>query len=93
MSNTKTNYRISSNSKLPEGTTLSKKAKKNVKPSSRETYPLTKLDLGDSFFVPGKTARDLRGVIHTKSRTRGMKFVSESKIERGNFGVRVYRVK
>jgi len=89
---TKTNYRISSNSKLPEGVKLAKSGKK-VKQSTRETYPLTQLGLGDSFFVPGKTARDLRGVIHTKTRTRGMKFVSESRIERGNFGVRVYRVK
>lgn len=87
------NFKISTKSKLPEGVKLAKSGKKNVKPSNKETYPLTRLNLGDSFFVPGKTARDLRGVIHTKSRTRGMKFVSKSLIERGNFGVRVYRVK
>lgn len=89
---TKANYRISTSSKLPDGVKLAKSGKK-VKPSTRETYPLTKLSLGESFFVAGKSARDLRGVIHTKARTRGMKFVSESKTERGTFGVRVYRVK
>lgn len=86
-------FKITNTKKLPEGTKLAKNGKK-VKTSENEYYPLTKTPVGYNFFVPGKTARDLRGVIHSKKRTQGMKFVSETENTRnGSFGARVYRVK
>lgn len=87
-----TNYRISTTRKLPEGVKLYKSGPKNVTPSSNETLPLTKLTLGASFIAYGyDTARDLRGIIHKKDRTRGMKFVSQTDENTGN--VIVWRVK
>lgn len=85
-------FKINNTKKLPEGVKLAKTAKK-VKPSSKEFYPLTTTPLGYNFFVPGKTARDLRGVIHTKRRTQGMKFVAETENTKNGYGARVYRVK
>ena len=85
-------FKISNTKKLPEGVKLAKTARK-VKASTKEYFPLTTTPLGYSFFVPGYTARDLRGVIHSKKRTRGMKFVAQTERARGTYGARVFRVK
>ena len=87
-----TSYKISNKYKTPEGYTVAKKYK-TYPESARETYPLTRMIPGDSFFVPNFTARDLRGVIHSRSRTRGMKFVSETVNTNKQFGARVWRIK
>lgn len=89
-----TKFRITK-AKLPEGVKLAKNYKKNVKPSAKEYFPLTQVELGYQFYVPGYTARDLRGVIHMKRRTQGMKFISETEGNpRGtNYRARVIRVK
>jgi hypothetical protein len=58
---------------LPEGVKLSKK-EIYVETSYNEYFPLTKMEVGGAFRVKGRTARSLRGVIHKKSRTKGMKF-------------------
>ena len=60
-------------SDIPAGIRLSKTNKKLPR-SSKEYFPLTKMNVGDYFIAEGYTARDLRGVIHKKSRTKGAKF-------------------
>lgn len=86
-------YKITRNAKLPEGVKLSKTSKK-LKQSATEGFPLTQLNVGDAFTVPGRDARSLRGTIHNKRRAKGAKFVSETVTTRnGGFAAKVYRVK
>ena len=76
---------------LPEGVKLAKNPVRNVEYSDNEFFPLTKLSVGDSFYVKGRNARSMRGIIHKKERTRGMKFVARS--NQNGTGVRIWRIK
>lgn len=53
-------------------------------------YPTGAMAVGDSFFVPGKTAEEIAGSIY-RNKTR--KFTARSVTEKGVKGVRVWRVK
>jgi len=76
---------------LPDGVKLSKRPAPFTGYSFSEFFPLTEMELGASFLAKGYTARDLRGVIHKRSRTRGMRFVSRTS-KNGN-SARVWRIK
>lgn len=65
---------------------------KNVPPPSRLKYPLEKLDVGDSFFVPEKTGQSMRTTVSHYQRTRGGKFITREVTEAGVSGTRVWRV-
>lgn len=83
-------YRITNKVKLPKGvkTLPKRKQVKNVYESTNEEFPLTKMDVLDSVFIAGRTARSLRGTIHKFPRNRGMHFVSRTTAT----GARVWRV-
>ena len=51
-------------------------------------YPWRQLEIGDSFFVPGKTTNDIGGTVTIARRTTGFKLVTRS-VEGG---VRIWRV-
>ena len=51
-------------------------------------YPFADLDIGESFFVPGRTGAQLSGFI---SWNRPKKFATRTVIENGVKGVRVWR--
>lgn len=57
---------------------------------SRAKYPLAAMELGDSFFVPGKTAA-LVGASFARHAPK--KFAARGVTENGVKGVRVWRIK
>jgi hypothetical protein len=59
---------------------------------SRETYPFSKMAVGDSFFAPGATTQKLAGSFSTQRRRYGRKFSVRTLTENGVKGVRVWRV-
>lgn len=71
-------------------------------PASRMLrYPWDKLEeprqvngetVYDSFFVPGKTTKDLGSVVHAAKKRLKLKFASKSVVENDVAGVRVWRV-
>ncbi len=73
------------------------KIDKNIPFPSRNSwhakYPFPEMEVGDSFFVPNKTTRDLCGTVAgwTK-RHPGAKFTSRTVRENDIDGVRVWRV-
>ena len=65
------------------------KIEKNIPiPKPRNKYPFALMDVGDSFFVPGKTASHLSGSIGNAMRITSGKFVTRNI----DGGVRVWRV-
>jgi hypothetical protein len=65
-------------------------------PPARKTnakYPYDLMQVGDSFFVPGKRTAQLAGPTHSAAQRRGWKLVSRFEAVDGVTGVRVYRVK
>ena len=56
---------------------------------STEKYPFEKMEVGDSFFVPGLGIRSVSTRVEDESRKSGRKFKSRS-VEGG---VRVWRIK
>jgi len=87
-------YRVTNTVALPKGVKLSRRPVKNITPSLSEGFPVTSMDLGDSFYVPGRTARSLRGTLFKTPRNRYQKFVSRTrKTSSGQVrGVRVWRI-
>jgi len=55
----------------------------------RKKYPLGELEIGDSFFVPGKIVAQITGVFH---RYPGRKFSGRTVFESGVKGARIWRV-
>jgi hypothetical protein len=88
---TQQTYRIQSNVALPKGVKLSKRTVKQPTVSEYEVLPLTQMSLGDSFVARGYNARALRGIIHKRSRTGSMRFVSRTTLN--GRSARVWRVK
>lgn len=86
------NYKISTAKAIPADanfTRLRRKAKKITEVNDRETYPFSKLtNVGSSFTVPGKTARDLRGAIYGATERYNHKYISRTESN----GARVWRV-
>lgn len=91
-----TKYRITNKVALPEGVKASKGNRK-LKVRENESYPLSRLNVAtDSFTVPGKTARDLRGAIKTATQYTGARYVARTEASRSSkapFQARVWRVK
>jgi hypothetical protein len=59
----------------------------------RGKYPFAELDVGHSFFVPGKTTSGISSsVANARTRMPGRKFVTNTVTENGVTGVRVWRV-
>jgi hypothetical protein len=59
----------------------------------RGKYPFAELDVGHSFFVPGKTTSGISSsVANARTRMHGRKFVTNTVTENGVTGVRVWRV-
>ena len=88
-----TKISVSSKVKVPADAQLrvsTKRKPKTVKEmNDRESYPFSKLDVGSSFFVPGATARDLRGAIYGATQRYNHRYVSRS----SESGARVWRVR
>ena len=57
----------------------------------RRKYPLNTMAVGDSFFVPGKTANDMKGPLHY-ARCSCRKFATRRVIESGITGLRIWRI-
>ena len=55
-------------------------------------YPFRQLEVGQSFFVPGKTQADLSGSIGAARRAMGRKFATRRVTEDGVTGTRVWRL-
>lgn len=87
-------FKISTTRKLPEGYTAARKAARLPR-SERETFPVTQLEVGHSFYVPGRDARSMRGTIHSRSRVGSARFVAETDYSKTGTvkGTYVYRVK
>lgn len=88
---TKRQPKIVYNVDLPEGVKLSKRPVKQPAISEYERLPLTKMYVGGSFYVKGRNARSLRGILFKKPRNRNMKFISRT--SKSGSGVRVWRIK
>ncbi len=55
-------------------------------------WPVRDMQIGDSFFVPNKTAANMSGVVnYARSMNKGWKFGMRIMIENGVKGVRVWR--
>jgi hypothetical protein len=51
-------------------------------------YPFAHMEVGDSFFIPGKTAYAIGGAVHNASKRTKYKFVSRTM----DGGARVWRI-
>ena len=70
------------------------KIEKNVPlPRSRSKYPWTEMEVGDSFFVPGRDGDAVIGCFGKQAKDWGWKFSARTRHEQGIFGVRVWRIK
>lgn len=70
------------------------KVDKNVPipPAKRQTiYPWAKLEIGDSFFIPGKTAGKMGGIF-ASAKALDHKYTARTVVENGVKGARVWRV-
>ena len=86
-------YKINTVRKLPRGL-KSLRNRRKIKLNLNEQYPLTEMKIGESFYVPGNSARDMRNIIHTEtSGTQGRKYVSETTNTLKKYGVTVWRRK
>lgn len=56
--------------------------------AAKNTYPYREMQVGDSFFIPGKKSSEV--TTHSKS-TGHMKFTRRTVVENGVKGVRVWR--
>lgn len=54
-------------------------------------YPFPLMQVGDSFFVPGRNSQGVKGTINYWNRA-GRKFTTRTRTENGVYGVRVWRV-
>lgn len=73
-----TEFKIDKGIPIPETTTGTK-------------YPFSAMAVGDSFFAPGRTSRQLQNVTSTY-RKRGMKFKAVQQEENGVKGTRIWRI-
>jgi hypothetical protein len=84
---------LSTKVKVPTDATLRVNLKRKPKTvneaSTRETYPFSKMQVNQSFFVPDVTARDLRGAIYGATQRYNHRYISRST----DTGARVWRVK
>jgi hypothetical protein len=58
-------------------------------------YPLDKLQIGDSFFVPAEEVNSIDSVVQSAlryGRRHGVKFTTRKVTEKGKDGVRVWRI-
>ena len=62
------------------------------KHSSKRIYPFPTMEIGDSFFAPGKKPVDLNGVVQ-RHKAKGKDFTSRAVTENGVTGCRVWRTK
>jgi|TARA_R110002020_G_scaffold110605_2_gene255418 hypothetical protein len=58
---------------------------------ANKKYPFKKLKVGQSFFVPGKSAKELP-VWYWSNRLPGIKFIARSLVENDIYGTRVWRI-
>ena len=65
------------------------KIDKNVPMPSAGKYPFGDMDVGDSFFVAGKTAAQMGGTMHFR---KPKKFTTRTVTENGVKGIRIWRV-
>lgn len=61
-------------------------------PETRLTYPFRSMEVGDSFFVPGKTTRAMAGAVAGARKRLGLKFAARTITENRVTGVRIWRV-
>lgn len=67
------------------------KIDKNIPmPKLKIHYPFKELEIGDSFFVPGKKITDFGGSINN---AKPKKFTLKSVEEKGVKGIRIWRIK
>lgn len=64
-----------------------------VRVGRKATYPFREMQLGDSFFVPGKTTTQFSAHRVSSLKKLGLEFVSRTVVEDGVEGCRVWRVK
>ena len=55
-------------------------------------YPFTRMEVGDSFFVNGKTSNTLLNASYYYSRNSGKKFTTRTVTENGVKGARIWRI-
>lgn len=91
-------YQISKTAKLPTDykfriRSLNRKPKNIKEVNEKERYPFSKLQTSNSFFVPEKTARQLRGAIYGATQRYAHRYISRSVVKNNNVvGTRVFRV-
>lgn len=84
-------YQISSKVKVPSDArfTKSKARPKVIKQANpKESFPFSRLEKGQSFFVTGETARGMRNHIHRAKSAYNHRYVSRTT----ETGARVWRV-
>lgn len=57
----------------------------------RRKYPFKQMEVGDSFFVPGKTIQDLKGPLNY-ARCDCRRFTTRRVTENGITGLRIWRI-
>jgi hypothetical protein len=60
--------------------------------SANAVYPWSEMEVGDSFFAAGKTAKTLSVAASSQRRRYGGKYIVRSVTENGVSGARVWRV-
>lgn len=61
-------------------------------PAPRHTYPFTTMDVGESVFIPYPKANSARVSSEKAAKRYCLKFTSQQRCERGQLGVRIWRV-
>jgi len=74
-------YKIDKNVPIPEDV--------HSAGEKRATYPFADLEIGDSFFVEGKTT--MTSTLNSASRRLGFKFASKVEVVNGVEGLRIWR--
>lgn len=66
---------------------------KNVEmPSGKTEWPFKDMEVGDSFFAPGKNTRQLQNASSHYRKIAGMKFRAAAVTEDGVEGARIWRI-
>jgi hypothetical protein len=58
----------------------------------RSKYPLAVMEIGQSFFVPGKNINGMTSIVAYAQKATGRRFSCRARVEKGLTGVRVWRV-
>lgn len=75
-----TNIQIDKNVPMPEDTR-----------TTASTYPFEQMEVGDSFFVPGKKRTQMDNACGHWRKKKGWKFTVNARTEEGVLGCRVWR--